>query len=393
MSFNPASKLSLTGHGTFRGIDLHCRGDILDEPIREDLAFKLTATGRDQSLVQKLGRRVTFPVVGTFASLLPLYAFFMSQPFGRCLGPHMFKVESLNTGTDVLTISGHPFTSGDAVQVTWDETAPTLAAGSLSKTTTYYARSASASTVTLHPTALDATGNTNPVNFSADAVGDWFLCREIPLIVHRRSGVKRTYRNAVVEKLPDLVLSGGKLLFEGSLIFRCLPGLGTTPGAGDTAAFYAETNAAYTPPSWSGGDVLTQVVSAAWGGSAPWSAFRCEGGFRASFTPQLADFDDGVWPAATLDYSGFTVEVKGKPIGITVPEYEAAMHEDLGVLLDGEDLAFSASGFALVLKQAILKPAATVYSPNNATVQELTWMAGGQGADDLRAPFSIGDGA
>lgn len=389
MPANPATRLSFPGHGHFRGVDLHCRGDILDEPIREDLNFTLTATGRQQSLVQKLGRRVTFPVVGTFASLLPFFQFFMHQPFGRCMGPHMFRVEATDIGTEVLTITGHPFTSGDAVMVTWDEQAPTLSAGALSKTTLYYVRSASADTVTLHPTALDATGNTNPVNYTADAVGDWYVCRQLPLVVHRRSGVKRTYTNAVIEKLPDLVLAGGKLLFEGNLVFRCLPALGSTPGNNDQASFYSETNAAYVPPVWSGADILTQIVSAAWGGAAPWSGFRCEGGFRASFTPQLEDFDDGVWPAASLDYKGFTVEVKGKPIGITVPQYEAAMVEDLGVLLDGEDLVLTAAGFALTLKQAILKPAATVYSPNNAIVQELTWMAGGQGADDLRAPFTL----
>lgn len=74
---------------------------------------------------------------------------------------------TVNTGTDVVTATAHLLVTAKALTVTSDDTLPApLAAG-----TTYYARVLTANTFTLHPTALDATNNTNIVNLTTAGTG------------------------------------------------------------------------------------------------------------------------------------------------------------------------------------------------------------------------------
>jgi hypothetical protein len=78
-------------------------------------------------------------------------------------------IYTANTGTDQLTtVLPHPFVTADPVHV--DVIGGALAAPLLN-TTTYYARNVSASVITLHPTAGDASGNTNIVNLTTAGSG------------------------------------------------------------------------------------------------------------------------------------------------------------------------------------------------------------------------------
>lgn len=84
----------------------------------------------------------------------------------------------VNTGTDVITTdAAHGFTTADPVRVrvTSGSTIPT----GLAETTQYYARAVTGSTLTLHPTAADATGNTNIVNITATGSGTMWVIGDI----------------------------------------------------------------------------------------------------------------------------------------------------------------------------------------------------------------------
>lgn len=79
-------------------------------------------------------------------------------------------VSSVDTGTETITTTAtHGFTTGDAVRV---RVTPggTIIAG-LSASTIYYARAPSTTTLTLHPTSSDASGNTNTVNLTSAGSG------------------------------------------------------------------------------------------------------------------------------------------------------------------------------------------------------------------------------
>lgn len=75
---------------------------------------------------------------------------------------------TVNTTTDVLTTStAHGYATGDAVNVTTTTTLP----APLAATTYYYARNTGSTTLTLHPTATDATNNTNRVDITTAGSG------------------------------------------------------------------------------------------------------------------------------------------------------------------------------------------------------------------------------
>lgn len=72
------------------------------------------------------------------------------------------------TGTDVCTTGGsHGWTTGQAVTVSTTTTLP----APLVAATYYYVRSTGAATLTLHPTATDATNNTNRIDITTTGTG------------------------------------------------------------------------------------------------------------------------------------------------------------------------------------------------------------------------------
>lgn len=85
------------------------------------------------------------------------------------LGTIRATVSSIDTGTDTLTSDTHGLSTADPVRIR-ALSGGTIPAG-LSATTVYYARAASATTLTLHPTASDATGNTNKVDITSSGSG------------------------------------------------------------------------------------------------------------------------------------------------------------------------------------------------------------------------------
>lgn len=70
---------------------------------------------------------------------------------------------------NIITTPSHGLTTGDAVMVTAD--AGATQPGGVSATTIYYARAASSTTLSLHPTAADAAANTNVVTISSAGSG------------------------------------------------------------------------------------------------------------------------------------------------------------------------------------------------------------------------------
>ena len=74
---------------------------------------------------------------------------------------------NVDTGTDIVTVTGHGYTSGTGVELT---TTGTLPAG-LTLTTLYYLCAVSVDTITFHTNVADAEAGTNPVNITAAAGG------------------------------------------------------------------------------------------------------------------------------------------------------------------------------------------------------------------------------
>jgi hypothetical protein len=92
-----------------------------------------------------------------------------------------FANTDINTGTDVITITTHGFTTADQVSISRSGGSGTFPTG-ITEGAVYFVRNASSNTVTLHPTAADATGNTNIVDISAAGSGTFYINKGNPLV-------------------------------------------------------------------------------------------------------------------------------------------------------------------------------------------------------------------
>ena len=388
MPFDIADFTSLDAYPAYRGVNLHAKGNIEDDPEREAKDFALQ-NGRMINYAAGILYRLKVPVVAPLASLIPLYQHLAKTRYGSAIAPAMFLVEAINTTTEILTITAHPFVDEDVVYVTWGETAPTLSAGSLSRTTAYYVNNLTADTLSLHPTANDASANTAAINFTAAGTGGFWLTRQFPLVVNRRTDVARTYLNAMPVKYPGLDLNGGELFWNGNLEWACYPKRGAAV-ADAAAAFYTEGSAAYTSPTWDTAGILTsQDVSLAWG-AAPFDAFFGEEGVSLSFEPQFAKKGNGIFPHATDILTGCKVTAKVKPIGLTVPQFMALFAEQLGAQLTSNNMVITVGGYTITLYAAQLKsPKSLTFSQKDGLCPELEFEAMGNATSDNKPPFLI----
>lgn len=394
MSFNPASSIILPAKTTFRGVEHHAKGDITVMPLQSSAKVRLQ-TGGTISYIERLGYKVTIPIIAPFADLLPLYQYLQDLPYGKAIAPHIFLVETVNAGSETLTITGHPFASGDSVHVQWDESPPTCSPV-LSKTTEYFARADSADTISLYDTSGHAIagGATGRVAITAaDGLGNLYIAHAFPLLVHSSSGVLDTFLNAAPMELPSLVLAGGKLLWDGNLSFECYPGLGKDPTDGQ-AAFFTRTSSAYTGPAWDDGDNLAaQDVEIAWGATPPWDSFRCEEGLKVNFGFTFDALHDGKWPGSTSHMNAAVITAEGIPWGITSTEFHALFNTNLGDQMNGEDLVITASGIAITLTNAVVDDSAELrHGPASRLVGPVKWTAHGTSAQTT-PPFEISAGA
>lgn len=391
MSFNPAQRISLDAYPAFRGVPFHAKDKISDKPMRKAERFML-ANGREVAFAGDVGYEAEVPVVSPFATLLPFFQQFSAMRYGQVNAPHSFLVESVDLTSNVVTITAHPFLTGDILYPRWEETPPTatpvLAAG-----TAIYVFKIDANTFTLHADSSAASAGTGAQDFTALGTGAWWLAHQFPLVINRRSGVARTYLNAAVQKLPMLKLNGGQLFWDGPMAWNCYPKIGAAVSEAN-AAFFTEAPAAYTSPAWDGSAVLTaQNLTLSWGGSAPWASFFGEEGVQISFEPKWASkgIGNGVFPRTADILEGFKVTAKVKPIGITVPQLAALFAEQLGSQLSlANDLVITVGGKTITLYGAVIPdPQATIFSVKDSVSPELTFEALGNATSDNRPPFLI----
>lgn len=84
-----------------------------------------------------------------------------------------FTNANINTSTDQITITSHGLSTGafGRISKTIGDTFPS----GITEGTGYYVRSVDANTISLYPTAADASGNTNKVDITAAGTGTFYL--------------------------------------------------------------------------------------------------------------------------------------------------------------------------------------------------------------------------
>ncbi len=391
---NPGNnRITLSAHAAFRGIALTAGGNITDKPMRKGELINLQS-GVKIPWANELGYETSVPFVGGIADLMPLLAYYSGLRIGESVAPHQFLVTSVAAG-GVITLTGHPFTTGQKAWVRWQEDRPVLTTGdALAMGTDYFVRKIDGDTFTLHRAVEDtADAGTNPLDFAAPATPPevWWVTVEFPLTVARRTNKLRTYRNSLPVKFPTLMANGGKLFWSGGLDFRNYPGVGASPGDG-AGAFYAETPSVFSTPAFDGDAVLTaRDLQIAWGDTAPWNAVFGEEGAVMTFEPSLKKQGNGLWDHATDNLDDWKSTIKIRPLGITVADLIALFGDLQGEVIESKTLTVFFSGWIFTFHGAtLITPKEIIYGPKDNVAPELEFEVLGTIADsDGRVPFTV----
>jgi len=363
----------------YRGASFFSKGNITltnnkqTFPIVTDRFQKVDERVSDEEL------KVSFEPAGEFENLSVLWPY-ASTVLGSLIAPQSQAVTGLNTATDVLTITAHGFATADPVllHVSTGGALPT-SAPQVDNLTTYYVRAIDANTFTLHPTAVDANANTNPINFSVAGTGTLYVDKDLPLTIWTFAGVKLVLFNAAITKMPALNLSATKTII-GNVEFEAF--LRNGVDWSNATARWQITNAALTDTTFDPANILTQPYTAAWGVTAPWSSFQTREGWVVDFNLALEAVMTDALGTVSRRLQGIDVTAKATPAGIDESQLLAALLlQDVGAKrgrsLSGANLLLSgANANAYVqLYGAALKAAVQNFSAGQPRMGELTWFA------------------
>lgn len=388
-TFSPADIIVSPGFATFRGSVIFAQGNMTERRVRKSDLKTLGNNGTQIARVSELGWLITIPVHVPFSTLVPWLQHYQHTSWGRVVAPHVLPVSAIDLTSNQLTIAAHGLTTADAVLQGFDEVSPT-SAPAVTKRAVVYAKAVDADNVTLHDSGPHATAGSNVQDFTvAQTSGAFWLTHEAPLTVQRRTGVLRTYRNVQVVEFPKLTCAGGELAWTGNLVIQAFPGYGKVPADGDSA-FWTETATDYADPAWDASYALTLPASAAWG-AAPWDVLDSESGWEVMFKPTLKDLHSGTWPIATRTLTGFEVTVKGKPLGITRPQFEAVFQEAVGGQISrARNFVLTVNGYTItVYGAALITDPDLIYSVTDSAIGEMTWTGLGTATNDNKPAFAI----
>ncbi|HPA20756.1 MAG TPA: hypothetical protein PLU30_23615 [Verrucomicrobiae bacterium] len=319
----------------YRGGSFYSKGDITVTPTIETFNVETSRHGKVDERHSLASVRVAFQPSGEWENLALLY-WFRTLALGSLITPESLAVSAINTTSDELTSVGHGLATADAVMLhmATDGVLPSLGTGTLSETTVYYVRKKDADTVTLHPTAADATNNTAKIDFADDGTGTLYLDRDHPLVVHSLAGTKLTLHNAAPVSMPGIRATPSDTIlrdveFEGFV----RNGLDR-----DTAnSIYTLESAALSDAEFDPADIPTVRFSSVWGAAAPWSSFDTEAGWTIDFALRLEAVNSDRNGLVSRRFTGLEVSAKATPHGISESALLAKM------LLQGSGAARGAS--------------------------------------------------
>lgn len=265
------------------------------------LPIQVTPSGRTLEVEKLLGRYAT-------------------ATHGDLVNIEEFPV-SVDASTDILTTTAnHLLETGDEVMVHALVTMP----GGVNRTTRYYARVATATTITLHSSAAGATNNTNKIDISSVGSGV-ILDVTRPLVITTYSGLRIKYYNVGLTKLPEVDLSAGRPML-GQVEFRAFLRNGQDPDV-MTDAYYEIDTANVADTSFDPAHILTQTPKLTWARGAEWTGLYTRDGAKIGFDLKTQSLQSDAFgeDALGLIFAGLDLTVTAAPQGVTEGEAKAAL--------------------------------------------------------------------
>ena len=213
------------------------------------------------------------------------------------------------------------------------------------------------------------------------------------LIIYTAAGKRLTFHNAVVAKMPNIILSSVKTLI-GQVEIDCYLKNNTDPEDADARWNIADDLLADT--TFNPDNVLTQPYSASWGTAPPWDDFETKEGFTVDFaeTFELVHTDSLGNVATRL--SGLGVTVKAQPLGISEEQMlEKLLLQGTGAVrgrsLSGDDLIIQGTSVYVRINKASLRNSVQHFAANLERIGELTWSANRKFVSGVAQPlFFVG---
>lgn len=189
--------------------------------------------------------------------------------------------------------------------------------------------------------------------FGASLIGD----TDAPLVIHTLGGLKLTFANAAITRVPGLRMTVKETLL-GEMEFTAIL---ANEGAPATLADYytLQTGQAYDGDTGiDGATIKTLSYAASWGESDGWAEFYTRNGW--TITPEVSIEPEYVDGLGTIDYKVTNQKVRatGALMGPTLAEVWTALQHGTALgasrLAGGEDLVISATGVYVQLYNALL---------------------------------------
>lgn len=377
MPVNAATILGGPALVTYRGATFYSKGAITLTSQKETFNIEADRFGKVDERVSDEQLQVSFEPAGEFENLAVLWPY-AATLLGSLVTPDSKLVSSIDTATNILTVTAHGLATADdvLVHVATGGTLPT-STPQLTQTTRYFVRNLSANTVTLHPTAADATNNTNAIDITVTFTGLFYLDRDWPLVIHTFAGVKLTLFNAAVTQMPPLSLSAVKTLI-GAVQFEAFLRNGTDWN--NSAARWMIESVALSDTTFDPANILTQPYGAAWGITAPWDSFQTKEGWEVAFNLGLQAVMTDSLGVVTRRLSGLDVTARATPIGIDESQLlSKLLLQNTGAVrgrsLSGDNLNLTGAGVYVRLYGAALKSAPQNFSSGQERIGQLEWFS------------------
>ncbi len=381
MNLNIAANLRGPALVTWRGASFLHRKP-LDLPMKRETinfddfeAFPVVFRSHD-----RVSQAINFTGLGQLSEISSLINRYSTARRGDLINIEEYPV-TITNASDLLTCAtDHLLADGDEVMVHWLVTAPS----GLSKTTRYYARVTgnSSTTLKLYDTkahAQDTGSTTGLVNIASDGSGV-ILDIARPLVLHFINGLRITYYNVGLTKLPTLNFSGAETLLD-ACEFTVFVRNGHDPDD-PSAAFMAYDYAAFTAPSFDPADVPRQSPVITWANGSPWSdGLSTRAGAKAEFELMTEDDESDAWGKGMLGkyFKAIDVKVTAAVKGVTEAEAASALKAQSGTRggdLGGDGaLDIDTTAYNLELADAALIDAPQQATATDQRGKDFVWQA------------------
>lgn len=369
---NLANRIAGPAIVTYKGQTFVSVGDIeLDFQVEPFvIESSLGVTEERESIVRA---SVSFQPAGIWsaAALAVLYPYQTPIP-GQSI-VRVAEVTAVDQVDDELDIAAHPFRTGGPVRVFGiaGGTVPTgITEGDL-----YYPRAVNAGSISLHPTADDATNNTNKVDLTSAGTGRIRVVEQEPLAIQTQDGRKITFHVAAVTQQPSLTCSAVAQLF-GTLSFGVYRKAGVAPTTDNS--LYTEEASPWVEPEYDPAGVLTQAYAGAWGAAAPWDAFSSATGFALEFPVQLADLLDDELGLMGQRYVSGRATCTAQPTNLTeaallAKQLAQGVGAGRGRRMSGDNLIITGTGVHVQLYGASLRNGPQRFGQSVDRIGVLNW--------------------